>query len=155
MKCYRITDALHRADILAGKSAALTGGRWNPRGQEAIYGSTTISLAILELRCHYGRSLLGNELVVATIEVPDDTIHPVDPAHLPERWMALETFTQHLGASLMASGVMALEVPSIAHAFERNIVLNPQHPDFSRVTLHAVEKLTVSPRLHTSGDRSE
>lgn len=148
MTWYRIIDSRHSTGILDGRSGALTGGRWNPRGQAAIYCSQTISLAILELCCHYCHPFLDGRFVVAAIVVPAGAIHRIEADGLPERWKSLETVTRDLGRSRFANGALALEVPSVVHAFERNLVLNPEHPDFARVRIQRVDKLEVSPQIH-------
>jgi len=42
---------------------------------------------------------------------------------------------------------LALEVPSVLATDEKNILLNPSHPDFSKVTIGAPVAFFFDPRL--------
>jgi RES domain-containing protein len=51
-----------------------------------------------------------------------------------ERWL-------HTAASPV------LSVPSVVIPSERNFIINPAHPDFARLTIHAAEPFSFDPRM--------
>ncbi len=148
MRSFRIIDLIQRDSVLSGQSAAMSGGRWNPRGIPMIYTSLTVSLAVLELCCHYECPFQHGSYAVATIEIPDQDITIIARDELPPRWSTCQRATQDLGQRWLRSGTTALQVPSAVHGFEDNLLLNPQHADFARVRLLSVQSIRVDDRVH-------
>jgi RES domain-containing protein len=85
------------------------------------------------------------------IEVPDDLpIATLDRDRLPADWRAEppSTATQQLGLDWLRTAPSALlRVPSAVIPQEQNYLLNPLHPEASRLTPHAPEPFTFDPRL--------
>jgi RES domain-containing protein len=134
VRIFRLIERLHARDVLDGRSAALTGGRWNGRGRAAVYTSLTASLAALERRCHYagdGVEEAMADLVLARIEVPDQRVEDLAREVLPPRWQRLERLTQSMGDEWLKGYGLALRVPSSIHPYEDNVILNPEAPGFT------------------------
>jgi RES domain-containing protein len=143
----------YAADDLSGGGAQAVGGRWNRRGTAAVYASTTIALATLETRAHLGGNIgIRNAFLVCTT-VPAllwDQRHIVALAGLPRAWMAEPPGAASIDlgdAWLRAQLHAVLLVPSIIVPEELNAVINPAHPDASRITARVVRQSVYDPRL--------
>jgi len=94
---YRLHSSRYRAN--SGKGAAISGGRWNPPGVEAIYTAGSVSLAVLEVLVHY--AVLPKDFVMTPIRIPDIVqISSVLDFDLPAGWddPIVTTATQNIGA---------------------------------------------------------
>jgi RES domain-containing protein len=133
---YRLTK--RRYPIYDGRGAALEGARWNSPGRALIYASEHFATAILEQLVHAGRTQLPGRYHAAEIEVPDDLpSEAFDPSVAPG-WNAEDSaVARAYGDDWHASGRTAvLIVPSLpGQPIERNFVINPDHPDATRITV--------------------
>lgn len=156
MEVYRLIDVQHAGLILDGTSAALTGGRWNPRGRAVLYTSCNVSLAILELLSHYHRPFAGSRYCVATIRIPDAAITRFDRDRLPCRWRHLPNLTRQEGCRWLDSAAsVALIVPSAIHAHDDNVLIDPTHARFSEVELLSCAPLHVADTIARMTDEDE
>jgi RES domain-containing protein len=93
------------------------------------------SLAILEYRAHIELALMPDDLVIATLEIPDDVSVAPAPA-LPENWKEYPApaSLRKLGDRFIAeaSGAIML-IPSVLVPQENNVLINPSHPDAARM----------------------
>jgi len=141
--CFRLSSG--RFPSNAGDGAALYGGRWNPKGVEVIYAAATISLAALEVLVHF--SVLPDDFVLTQIRIPASVgIEVVSSQQLPQGWngFVISPATQDFGlkwATHLRSAV--LSVPSAIVPAERLFVLNPKHPDFSRIQFLAPRTVSL------------
>ena len=124
-----------------GAGAAAQGGRWNPPGIPMIYTAGTLSLAMLERlvqRRNLGRTLIVEAEVPAELAVEDLMARP------PPNWRALgspEAMAE--GGRWLASGrTPVLRVPSALVPREANYLVNPAHPDASRIMVGPPEMLS-------------
>lgn len=149
MKVWRLCKRRHAA--LDGEGARLAGSRWNSRGTAVVYASDSLSLAALELLVHCDPALLPDDLVAIAIEIPDGLARRrVEIAELPRSWRrhpAPESLARmgDLWAKEMLSAV--LSVPSAVVPGERNVLLNPRHPDFGRIRAGRLERFALDARL--------
>ncbi len=149
MKVWRLCKRRHAA--LDGEGARLAGSRWNSRGTAVVYASDSLSLAALELLVHCDPALLPDDLVAIAIEIPDGLARRrIEIAELPRSWRrhpAPESLARmgDLWAKEMPSAV--LSVPSAVVPGERNVLLNPQHPDFGRIRVGRLERFALDARL--------
>lgn len=92
-----------------------------------------------------------DDLRLLTIELPDDLgVERVDAADLPTHWTAVPAPDElaALGSDwLMSRRSAALSVPSAVIPIERNLLLNPRHPDIARVRVVDDAPFTFDPRL--------
>jgi RES domain-containing protein len=139
---YRLTSA--RFPRCDGEGARLYGGRWNSRGRAVVYAAATQSLAALEILAH--TAALSEDYVVIAIDLPTDlAIEEVRGGDLP-RWELADT--REKGDRWLELGRTAvLWVPSKVVPAEANYVINPAHPDFSRLRIAPPEPFRFDERL--------
>jgi RES domain-containing protein len=151
MLVWRIVAERHAERVWSGDGARRWGGRWNPPGTAVIYSSTTLSLAALELLVHLDPDLAPEGLVAAAAELPPE-VSPLalQPERLPDGWRfyPAPSVLRELGAEwIRGADSVALAVPSAVIPSESNVLLNPAHPDFSRLRMHPPEPFAFDPRL--------
>lgn len=152
MRLWRLCKRRHAA--FDGQGARLSGGRWNRRGTAVVYTSETLSLAALELLVHCDPSLLPSDLVEIAAELPEGlAVERVEIAGLPRAWRrypAPDALAQIGTDWARAASSAALSVPSVVVPRERNVLLNPAHPDFRRVRVGRPEPFSLDSRLARS-----
>ena len=112
--------------MLSGEGAARYGGRWNPRGMRAVYCSENSSLAALEILVNLARPSTFAGYRVLDLDVPDGALVAAPAPTADAR------HTRQAGAELLRTH-LALVAPSAVNPLERNVVINPAHPDFDKV----------------------
>jgi len=150
MRVHRLVKARHAASPLDGEGARRAGGRWNAKGIPLAYGSSTLSLAVLELLVHLDPAF-PNDLVAVEAEIPDNMpILQLFPADLPDGWRkaaALSDLQAKGGDWIQRAASGVLLVPSVIVPSEVNILVNPAHPDAARILVVARSPFTLDPRL--------
>ena len=140
MKVWRIARAEYAQttqQMLSGDGAARFGGRWNPKGTPAVYCSENSSLAALEVLANLVRPSAFPAHRILDLDVPDQAIAFADPsAANPPR----------TGAELLRKN-LALSAPSAVNPLERNVVINPAHPDFRRIAVGDLRPFVFDARL--------
>ncbi|MDR5728854.1 MAG: RES family NAD+ phosphorylase [Terriglobia bacterium] len=148
MEAWRITRARKSADAFSGDGARLFGGRWNSPGIPMVYTAGSRSLAILEVLAHLTKSALLNHYVLYRLGCDDSLVQIL--SDLPAGWN-LEPPTQasqSVGDAWIESGTHpVLSVPSAIVPEERNYLLNPAHPEFSRIVIARPATYRIDPRL--------
>ena len=151
MQVWRVVKTRHAATAFDGEGARLYGARWNSRGTRVAYASNSSALAVLEVVVHLsggGGSPVGYSLISAT--VPDAMIEDLDPTLLPKNWNVspIPPSVQLLGDQWVASGrSLALRVPSVIVEGGFNLLINPEHKGFARVSVQSVSAYAFDPRL--------
>jgi RES domain-containing protein len=160
MRAWRIaTDTPgYTADDLTGAGAKLSGGRWNRPGNAMLYCASNISLAVLETFIHLkaGGLPLNRYLVEFTIPEALWTAARSLPAP-PVGWDAIPTGKVSLDegdAWLKARDSALMIVPSAIVPEECNVLINPLHPDASRIGARKTRKWVYDPRLMRSQARA-
>jgi RES domain-containing protein len=143
MRFWRICRRRYASEAASGEGARLYGGRWNSRGVRMVYASTSLALAAVETFVNLEPNLRPADLVSIEGEIPE-TLEPetleidrLDPALLPRTWYATrdESLRRFGDEWVKAGKTVGLIVPSAAIRGEWNILLNPAHADFSKITL--------------------
>ncbi|HEX3468029.1 MAG TPA: RES family NAD+ phosphorylase [Candidatus Elarobacter sp.] len=146
MEVYRIGYRSYAANPLDGEGSFLYGGRWSSPGTRVAYTSTTLTLAMAEFLAHVNVDDLDPEtpppLFYLTARIPDDSIASLEEigAELPPDWNQIPApdAGAAIGDAWIRGGAsLALLVPSVHVPIstpERNLLLNPRHGHFSRVT---------------------
>ena len=146
---WRIVTQRFVASAFSGEGARLFGGRWNRKGELVVYTAQSRSLAFLEMLVQ-DEPLRANYLLIPA-EISDDiSRQEIDPRQLPENWRTLEEreTLQEIGSQwLRGAKCCVLAVPSMVIPAERNLLLNPAHPDFSRISIGQPETLESDQRL--------
>jgi RES domain-containing protein len=147
-------DALtYEADDLSGAGAKKDGGRWNEVGISVTYASETCALACLETFVHLNAGGLPLNRYLVEITIPDDIWASAQveiPSSLRVGWDAEPAgrVSIQFGTVWVRSGSSALlVVPSVIVPEERNVVINPAHPDSVRITASKRRKWLYDPRM--------
>ncbi len=146
---WRIVKRKHAASAFSGHGAAKYGGRWNSRGVLMIYTSGSESLAVLETLVHLNPPM-AFRYVKFDIKFNTASVRTLATASLPANWRQEppSASTQSLGDVWVKSAATAiLAVPSIIVPGETNYLLNPAHPDFSKIKIGKSEEFVFDPRL--------
>jgi RES domain-containing protein len=118
-----------------GEGSFLFGGRWSNSGTRICYAATHRSLAILEYLAHIDRALIPNDLVIATLEIPEDIVMAPAP-DIPRGWgeYPAPASLKKIGDDFIVDGKFAvLMVPSVLVPQENNVLLNPLHLNATRM----------------------
>lgn len=151
MVVWRLALKKHAAPD--GEGARRYGGRWNKSGTPVVYTSGTLSLAALEYLVHVDSDILPDGLVSIRATIPDSLkIELLETSNLPVEWKdrIIPVGLQQLGTDWANNGKSAvLKVPSVVIEHEFNYVLNPRHPEFSKITWGPPVGFCFDPRLLT------
>lgn len=146
---WRITTARFVKTAFSGEGARLYGGRWNPKGHEVVYTAQSQALALLELMVQ-DDPLRANYVLIPAY-LPNDLAEThIDIDQLPEDWrtMGARGELQAIGlAWLQSARTAVLNIPSAVVPGERNLLLNPRHPEFCRITQGEPQSLQTDTRL--------
>ena len=137
MNIYRIA----RTEFceVSGKGAKLFGGRWNLPGYPVLYGSASISSALLE-RLTIDPELFSSERYVLysimEFDCPDKLIRKFSVNQLPKDWdkIPFKKSTQEFGTELIQSGIPCFAVPSVVDKTSFNCIINPDSKNFSKLS---------------------
>lgn len=138
-------------EVLSGKGAAFAGARWNSPGTELIYAAGNRSLAMAEVAVHFTLATIPSDYMMMTIFVPDDlSVQKISATDLPSGWNVFphSTATQRIGDSFAATGrYCLLQVPSAVTKGDYNILINANHPGFSRIRIIDTEDFPFDRRI--------
>lgn len=143
----------YEAHDLSGKGAELSGGRWNRKGSPVVYTASSLSLAALETAVHLAAGDLPLNRFVVRIEIPDDVWSAraiKDAASLPVGWTARPEgkVSLDVGDAWLAGMTSALlVVPSVVVSEESNVLINPRHPDATKISAIKVRAWYFDERL--------
>ena len=129
-------------------------GRWHlapPMGLPVVYAASSRALAQLEKRVHAnGVAPVRQALIRLEMPVAATTLDAVDDLALQTpKWRQDEGYTQGIGTQWLDSKAsLCLRVPSIVEPQERNLLINPAHPQYSAITITGeVMGFEFDPRL--------
>lgn len=150
MLVYRLLKKKFSAS-LSGSGAAAVGGRWNSKGTEIIYTSDSRALSMLEKYIHLPSGIIPKDLVMMAVDIPDKVnIKIVDIKTLPTNWSEDTQISQtrKIGDDFITSNsACILKVPSAIVPGDFNYLINPAHPDFSKITITAINDFPFNGRL--------
>jgi RES domain-containing protein len=135
---WRIVRAARVKSAFTGEGARVYGGRWNSRGREVVYVSEHESLAALELLVHLTPLSPNARYLSFRLEWDDRLTEHFPIRNLPPHWAAEPSIfqTMQIGDDWLHAGKsVALAVPSVLSASEKNFLLNPKHADFKRIKI--------------------
>jgi RES domain-containing protein len=135
---WRIVQAMHQEDAFSGEGARLYGGRWNSKGTPVIYTSGSIALAALELLVNLPSPKLLEAFVRIPVNFPPEFIKMISPSELPKDWRdhPISPSTREMGDQwIRENSSVVLQIPSVVIPEEFNYLLNPTHPNFTKVQI--------------------
>ena len=133
MRVFRLGAAAFtrtRKEAFSGKGGLYASGRWHTAGRPIVYTAQSLSLAALEILVRLKQTNDVQPFYAYSVDVPDPLI--LKPRSYPTQWKSRTAVTRALGdAWLEAKTSPAMLVPTIITPGEWNVLLNPQHPEFS------------------------
>jgi RES domain-containing protein len=133
--CYRIGDPAGAFPIFDATGSTIAPGRWNTPGSRMIYAGEHYSTAMLEKLVHGSGSIPPNQHYIE-ITLPNGLSYEVlNTAHLPGWDDAVPSVSKSYGETWQqARRSVILLVPSVVARVEQNILINPDHPEFSQIS---------------------
>lgn len=132
LRAFRIADMRHT--IFDGVGAMQYGARWNSPGRRVIYAAETYAGALLEILVHASGSVPPSQGYIE-IRIPAGLpIEEINAEDVPH-WDAPSFVAARAFGDLWYDERRApvLMVPSVVTRVERNVLINQEHPDFSRI----------------------
>ena len=149
LTCYRIGDPDRTFPIFDAEGARLYPGRWNTHSSPVIYTSEHYSTAMLEKLVHANLVLPANQHFIE-ITIPNGVSYEAFQTAAHPGWDSRnEAICKQFGHEWHDARRSALLlVPSIPARIERNILINPLHPDAGRITHTLPEPVWWDERLY-------
>jgi RES domain-containing protein len=147
---WRIVSANYKDKAYAGDGARVHGGRWNSKGVAVVYTAGSLALASIEMLVNLPAPKLLQKYVRISAKISSDLILDLPEVDLPEDWQSrpISPSTRAMGDRWIKEQRSAvLKVPSIVVPDEHNYLLNPTHPDFSKIEIGKPIVYYFDPRL--------
>ena len=135
LTCYRIGDPAGTHPIFDANGSRLFPGRWNTPLSPMIYASEHYSTAMLEALVHGSGRLPPNQHFIA-ITIPNGASYETfSEARVPDWFLESCATSKRFGERWQQERrSLLLIVPSVVARLESNFLLNPEHPEFPRVS---------------------
>jgi len=150
MHVYRLARKKYKIE-LSGKGAARSGNRWNSKGTEIIYCANSRALAVAEIVVHLSLGTMPTDYVLLEIDLPTSVPRKtLRRSSLPIGWNDFPHIleTQGIGDDFVRNGATCvLKVPSAVVPGEFNLLINPAHPDFAKISIHGQTGFPLDERL--------
>jgi RES domain-containing protein len=151
MLVWRICKEEQVADAFDGVGAEKHGGRWNQKGDRMVYASSSLSLAALEIFVHLEFNAAPADLHSVAAMIPDDaSSEELSVADLPKYWRDYPAplRLKEIGSAwLRERRSFVLIVPSAVNPDEKNILLNPLHPEAATISNIRSKPFHFDPRM--------
>ena len=142
-RVYRVCRSIYAR--LDGEGAKRAGGRWNSPGRAIVYMAESVSLAVLENLVHMSRGDFPAGYVCVSAVIPDDlTVASGDELRAAFPGWSSKDLGDYWFDSLHSC---ILSVRSAVVPREFNSLINPAHPDFSRIVVEAATPFEFDERL--------
>jgi RES domain-containing protein len=150
IKAWRIVHERNAATAFSGEGSRKRGGRWNSRGYRAVYSAESLALATLELLVHGVPYDTLKRFISISALIPEKLVTEIKANALPSNWRMdpPPSVLQSIGNRwLQKKQYAVLKVPSAVIPVEFNYVINPDHPDFSKIKIGRAEQHSFDVRL--------
>jgi len=145
-RAWRIADNRH--PIYDGTGAMAWGARWNSPGHPVIYASASFACAMLERLAHAGIGSIPKDQHSITIDIPAIDIEEITAVDISGWDLPDLSVSRAYGDGWLHSKRTAvLVVPSVVARPDRNVLINPAHPDFRKITHSTSEPVVWDRRL--------
>jgi RES domain-containing protein len=134
---------------LAGTGGLRAPGRWHERGMPVVYLAESPAGALLEACIHTSANDVPPRYTLLTLEIgPRVATAHLKVTTLPDDWAQREDVTREIGSAWLRDARSALfRIPSALVPATFNVLLNPVHPDASRVRIQSVVDYPFDPRI--------
>lgn len=116
-----------------------------------IYTAGNRSLAMAEVAVHLSMATLPADYMMLTIFIPDDIpVLKLTIDDLPLNWNVFPhpNETQNIGDQFIAQNkYCVLQIPSVVTKGDYNILINPNHKDFSKIKIIDISQFPFDKRL--------
>lgn len=150
MIVYRLASGSHKNDI-SGTGARFFGGRWNSRGMQMLYTSSSIALCTVEIAVRTPLQTLPKNYFLLKIYIPDEmAVYQLTNSLLPENWdvMPHGDATQKLGDYFLKKmDYLVMKAPSACVKGDFNYLVNPFHPEFDKLKILETQVFEFDSRL--------
>jgi RES domain-containing protein len=148
---WRLVQKRRAKSAFDGEGAARAPGRWNREGTPMVYAAGSLALAALEILANLPDEQLSRQPFAAIpVAFDEKLVLRIDTAALPENWSTYPAplATKELGTQWVKDAASAvLAVPSAIIPIEPNYLINPRHPDFSKISIGKPETFAFDKRL--------
>jgi RES domain-containing protein len=133
---------------LSGEGGRVSSARWHTRGQSIVYLTSNPAAALLEVLVHeIPINRVARHYQWLEIQAESGVTVAAAPELHPD-WRTDVVLTRAIGDRWLHGGEAALmEVPSVLVPKTSNYLMNPGHPDASRVRIASVTKYPLDPRF--------
>jgi RES domain-containing protein len=149
---WRLEKTKYAAMSFTGEGARRVGGRWSHPGILVVYAAESLPLAILEKFVNLGLQPSARtkfSAIKATVPAEVSVEH-IQLKDLPADWAATppRDSTKNIGSKWAKETRSAvLMVPSAVAPGSFNYLLNPAHPHFLKITVHAPVPFSFDNRM--------
>jgi RES domain-containing protein len=149
---WRLEKKKYETISFTGEGARRVGGRWSQAGILVVYAAESLPLAILEKFVNLGQQpspRIKYSVITATIPA-SVSIGRLRIKDLPNDWATSPPLdaTKDIGTAWARSMRTAvLVVPSAVVPGSYNYLLNPAHPHFLKIKVHAPQPFVFDRRM--------
>ena len=150
LKSWRLIKPQLIENAFDGEGAKIFGGRWNNKGVPVIYTAGSLSLATLELLVHLQSHEVLNLYKSIPVEFDSRLVTQLKRKNYPKNWTddPAPSSTKDIGDDWIANMKSVIfEVPSAIVSEESNYLINPHHPDFSKISIGKTIRFRFDHRL--------
>lgn len=134
LTAFRIGDPDGAYPIFDATGSRISPGRWNTPDTPVIHASEHYSTAMLEILVNAAGSLPPDQHFIEITLDGGISYETFPAAHHPGWDRADKQVARAFGSAWVREGRSAiLFVPSVVARMERNILINPVHPDFRHI----------------------
>jgi RES domain-containing protein len=133
---WRIVSAQYQDKAFTGDGAKTYGGRWNSKGVPIIYTADSLALASIEILVNLPSAKLLDNYLKIPVHFEENLVQELPFTDLPSDWDSrpVSQSTQAIGDNWFKEQRSAvLKVPSVVVPEEYVYLLNPVHPDFTKI----------------------
>lgn len=152
MELFRITKAKYLENYSGRGKSFLEGARWNKAGQPVLYFAQSPSVAQLEMS-HYLPSpqLVPKSYRLGIYSIDGASVTVFDRSKLPQDWddFPYPQSTQEIGGKWLESNsgsIFLVPSTAVTGGRENIAVVNPLHPEISKIRLIGTENKIYSDR---------
>jgi RES domain-containing protein len=149
MNVWRVFPQHYRETAFTGAGGLYVASRWNHLGIPMVYTATSRALAALEFFVNLDLNMAPHDLLIGEATVPNELVEKLDEALLTSNWRELDSLPcRDLGVAWARSRrSLALLVPTAVVEGDTNLIINPAHVDFARLSIADPKPFHFDPRM--------
>ena len=136
IRAWRLVKWKHHPIAFSGEGSRLYGSRWSSPGRRVVYVGATQSLSALETIVHFapGKAPPAYAFISADF---DSALVQTLSVPLPPNWATMPAVTCAIGDDWLTNKTSSciLALPSALVPDGTNYLINPTHPDFSKIVI--------------------